>query len=506
MAEVTAFRNNALPYPVYGVPWTIVFPILDADGDPVTGATCDSEISKNGDTGVDCTNEGTEIPFTTATNKGMYFLTLTVNEMTANVVAITIYPDSGKATPVVLYPRRLVPLRTDTAQGGAAGYITLDASAGTLNDKWNGCLCVAVIDGNVEARIIDDYNGSNQQASVTPDWNVVPDADDPFVIYLPEGIQIPLDPRLPEAAADAAGGLSISDAGGLDLDAMNTAALRLTAVRAAVLTDWIDGERLDLLLDAIPTTAEIKTAIEADGSKIDHIWETTEDDAGTRRFTAAGLAQAPGGGNVTVGDITTAALAKYCTEDTGETVGAAGSVAKIAQGTASGLTAADVADAVGDELLADHVISGSFGESWNRLDNIQIATDQLGSASVTVSSPIATDGDITLQQYDDYNNTETRSLEWTNSDGNWGPDDITDATVEFVIFDSDGTVKLTADGSVVTPTGTQKVRVELLNTETADLNYKTTYTYQLRLILDTSERQETIATGTVTVNTSGFTS
>lgn len=30
---------------------------------------------------------------------------------------------------------------------------------------------------------------------------------------------------------------------------------RLTAARAAVLTDWIDGGRLDLLLDAIPTTA-----------------------------------------------------------------------------------------------------------------------------------------------------------------------------------------------------------------------------------------------------------
>jgi hypothetical protein len=77
MAEVTAFRNNALPYPVYGVPYTIVFPLLDADGDPVTGATCDSEVSINGDTGADCTNEGTEIPFTTATNKGQYYLTLT---------------------------------------------------------------------------------------------------------------------------------------------------------------------------------------------------------------------------------------------------------------------------------------------------------------------------------------------------------------------------------------------------------------------------------------------
>ena len=98
MAELTAFRNNALPYPVYGAPWTIVFPLLDADGDPVTGATCDSEVSKNGDTAVDCTNEGAEIPFTTATNKGMYYLTLTAAEMTADIVTVTIYSATSKAT------------------------------------------------------------------------------------------------------------------------------------------------------------------------------------------------------------------------------------------------------------------------------------------------------------------------------------------------------------------------------------------------------------------------
>jgi hypothetical protein len=45
----------------------------------------------------------------------------------------------------------------------------------------------------------------------------------------------------------------IPDAGALTTIGTDTA--RLTAARAAVLTDWIDGGRLDLLLDAIPTTA-----------------------------------------------------------------------------------------------------------------------------------------------------------------------------------------------------------------------------------------------------------
>lgn len=56
---------------------------------------------------------------------------------------------------------------------------------------------------------------------------------------------------LPNAAADAAGGLPTSDAGGLDLDALNTAAVRLTAARAQVLDDWINAGRLDVILDTI---------------------------------------------------------------------------------------------------------------------------------------------------------------------------------------------------------------------------------------------------------------
>lgn len=56
---------------------------------------------------------------------------------------------------------------------------------------------------------------------------------------------------LPNAAADASGGLIISDAGGLDADAMNAAAVRLTAARAQAIDDWINGGRLDLILDII---------------------------------------------------------------------------------------------------------------------------------------------------------------------------------------------------------------------------------------------------------------
>lgn len=60
---------------------------------------------------------------------------------------------------------------------------------------------------------------------------------------------------VPAAVADAAGGMPISDAGGLDLDSKLANTNEVTAARMATLTDWINGGRLDLLLDAIPTTA-----------------------------------------------------------------------------------------------------------------------------------------------------------------------------------------------------------------------------------------------------------
>lgn len=56
---------------------------------------------------------------------------------------------------------------------------------------------------------------------------------------------------LPAAAADAAGGVPVSDAGGLDLDTKLANTNEVTAARMGALTDWIDGGRLDLLIDAI---------------------------------------------------------------------------------------------------------------------------------------------------------------------------------------------------------------------------------------------------------------
>lgn len=187
MAEATGLRQS-LPYPVYGAPFGFVIPITEADGDLVTSAAgLDSEISKNGDTLTDCTNEATEI------GGGLYYLLLTATEMTADVVSGVTKTSTAdaKTTSWSLYPRKLVTVRSGTAAGGDTGYITLDASASAVDDYYNGMVCIATIDSTVEARVITDYTGSNKQAAVTPAWNTAPDSDDTFVIKLPEGVQLP---------------------------------------------------------------------------------------------------------------------------------------------------------------------------------------------------------------------------------------------------------------------------------------------------------------------------
>jgi len=95
--------TDARPIPIKAAAYRVTFPILDADGDLVTAAAAlDSEISKDGGTFVDCTNEATEI----ATSSGMYFLDITATEMDADTVAVIVKTTTtgAKTTPIVLYP------------------------------------------------------------------------------------------------------------------------------------------------------------------------------------------------------------------------------------------------------------------------------------------------------------------------------------------------------------------------------------------------------------------
>jgi len=94
---------------------------------------------------------------------------------------------------------------------------------------------------------------------------------------------------LPAAAADAAGGLPISDDGGLDLDAKLASTNEVTAARMGALTDWINGGRLDLLLDAIKAVTDAlpdsgaltSLATAANLATVDGIVDSILEDTGT---------------------------------------------------------------------------------------------------------------------------------------------------------------------------------------------------------------------------------
>ena len=75
--------SDAIPVPRKNQAFRVYLTILDADGDPVTGATgLDSEVSKDAGAFADCTNEATEIA------QGMYYLDLTASEMNADAVVV----------------------------------------------------------------------------------------------------------------------------------------------------------------------------------------------------------------------------------------------------------------------------------------------------------------------------------------------------------------------------------------------------------------------------------
>lgn len=332
MAEATGLRNNALPYPVYGVPFGVVFPMLDADGDLVTAAsTPDAEVSKNGDTFADCTNESTEI----ATGSGMYYLLLTGTELTADVVAVIAKSATAgmKTTPIVLYPRKLVTLRSGTVGANAADGTTLqlDSGASAVDDYYNGCLLVGTLDSVVEARVISDYVGSTKVCSVTPAFVTTPDNNDTFVVYLPEGRQVT------QGDAVAFGGVGGTfSAGRPEVNTTHAAG-----------TAWASG--------AITAAVIATGAIDADAIADNAI------DAGAiadNAITAAKIAN---------GAIDAATFAAGAIDAAAIATGAIDADAIAADAITAAKVAADVsaeiADAVWDEDATGHQTTGTFGQA-----------------------------------------------------------------------------------------------------------------------------------------------
>jgi len=155
----------------------VTFPIYDADGDLVTAAaTLDSEVSKDGGTFTDCTNEAGEL----ATSSGMYTLSLTATEMNADIVAvITKTGTAGAKTAVnVMYTatRQLVDLAFPNISGRG---MDIDASGGAETGSFQaGAITAAAVrpicfsDGasiSLEKTCCKNWCGAPSE--VLRDWN-----------------------------------------------------------------------------------------------------------------------------------------------------------------------------------------------------------------------------------------------------------------------------------------------------------------------------------------------
>ena len=253
MADWPAKKNAA---------FTVTFPIYDADGDLVTGAAdLDSEISEDGGTFTDCTNEATEL----ATASGVYKLLLTADEMNCDIACtITKTSTTGAKTAVnVMYTvtRQLVDLAYPTTSGrgidveatGEVG-INLDNVVGTLDAAEIGA------DAITAAKIADGAIDAATFAANAINAAAIADASIDAATFAAGAIDAAA------IAADAIGASEIADgaidAGAIAADAITAAKIADGAIDAgAIAADAITSAKI--AADAIGASEIADGAIDA---------------------------------------------------------------------------------------------------------------------------------------------------------------------------------------------------------------------------------------------------
>jgi hypothetical protein len=161
----------------------------------------------------------------------------------------------------------------------------------------------------------------------------------------------------------------------------------------------------------------------------------------------------------------------------------------------------DIPGAVLDEAKGTH--SGLLA-SWDS-NSVALVIDKvnlLGTASVTVESPLADNLDLTIVQYDDYlTGSEHGLLTWTNEDGTWAGGNLTNSTITFTATDSAKRIIKQIAGLAVTPTGTQVLGVPLSSDDTGAFA-RIGKQYQYEILIEKANTRATSITGAVIVGQS----
>lgn len=348
--------TDARPVPQKNVAYRVTFPIFDADGDLVTGATgLDSEVSKDGGTFADCTNEATEI----ATSSGMYYLDLTSTEMNADTVAVIVKTSSSgaKTTPIVMYPEEAGDIRVNvTAFGGTAGTFASgrpevntshvagtsqtgrDLGASVLLSPGTGTGQISLSSGAVTAGTVSDKTGyALSSGGVQAIWDALTSAlstASSVGKLLVDNINATISSRASQTSLD-----TVDDFLDTEIAAIKAKTDNLPASPAAV------GSAMTLAADSVNASALSADAV-------------AEIQSGLSTLTAAGVRTAVGLASANL-DTQLDALP----------------------------TAAENADAVWDEARSGHATAGTFGEG--------VASVTGAVASVTAGVTVTTNSDKT---------------------------------------------------------------------------------------------------------------
>lgn len=155
-------------------------------------------------------------------------------------------------------------IRSATAQAGAAGTITLDASASAVDDFYNGTLVLITSGTGVgQVRLITDYVGSTKVATIGPNWQTNPSATSVFSILPASYVQ----GVVALAAGSITAGVIATDA--IDDDALSADAITAiqsglaTAAALTTVDDFLDTE-----IAAIKTKTDNLPTDPADASDI----------------------------------------------------------------------------------------------------------------------------------------------------------------------------------------------------------------------------------------------
>lgn len=386
--------TDARPVPLKNVAYRVTFPILDADGDLVTGATgLDSEVSIDGGAFADATSEATEL----ATASGMYYLDLTAAEMNGDTIAVIVKTSTvgAKTTPIILYPEEAGDIRANLTQWSGTAPSALIAGRVDANAQVVGAGAItaaAVADGAIDAATF--AAGAIDAAAIAAD-----------AIGASE---------LAQGAADkvwASATRALTDKSGFALAALDSwvihsgtaqggAASSVTlAAGAAATDDLYKGQVVKLYGGTGAAQARVVTAYNGTSkvATVNRAWAVNPDATSTYAVLALEAPTLDASLRVTAESVTGAVAS--VTGAVGSVTGAVGSVAS------GGIAAAALATAAVNRI-ADHVLRRTYANARASADGDALSFRSLMGAIGKLVNKVAISGTtLTIFQEDDATST-----------------------------------------------------------------------------------------------------